>query len=150
MAPAYRRAYPIYAWLLWVAGCSRATQQRSAPIPSRTRIVVPCEGAITVTVSPGTAPRFTWTPDCTVTSVAVQTADAAATVDSRETVWRYHIPDPRSIGSGIEYGKAPADAVVDIPPRTLHAGRRYLVTIRNAHPGGRVLIAAEGTATFTP
>jgi hypothetical protein len=93
-------------------------------------------------VSTGVRPRFTWTPNCSVSSVAVQVGPPW------KTIWSYHIPDPGGVGSGIEYGSAPPDAVVTVPAQPLRPGTQYLVTVRNVVGGA--MIAGEGEAVFRP
>jgi len=131
--------------LLVVGACSRTTPQAAQRVPPRPRAVAGCTDSFAVTVSPGVVPRFTWSPDCTVSSVAVQVAVRSRT--GWETVWSYHIPDPGGVASGIEYGVAPPDAIVTRGPKPLQPGKQYLVTVRNVVAGS---IRAEGEAAFRP
>jgi hypothetical protein len=124
--------------LLLAAGCHRATRELPPPVAG-------CPAQFSVAVSRGVTPRFTWTAECTVSSVAVQ--ESIKTKDHWTTVWSYHILDSGGVSSGIEYGSAPPDAVVTIRAQPLHRGRYYLVTVRSVVHGS---IVAEGEAAFRP
>jgi hypothetical protein len=140
------KAYPatsiaaICGALLSTAGCHRATREHPPPVP-----VAGCPAQFSVAVSRGVTPQFTWTADCTVSSVAVQ--ESIQTKDHWKIVWSYHIPDSDGVGSGIAYGSAPLDAVVTIGAQPLRRGRYYLVTLRKVVRGS---IVAEGEAAFRP
>ena len=146
MSSASRCRAAVGIFLLWAAGCNRAAPQLSPPVPARPRMLPGCTGRIPISVSAGVAPGFTWAPDCSVSAVAVQVS--VRTEARWETVWSFHIPHPGGIGSGIEYGSAPPDAVVTVRARRLRAGRQYLVTVRNVV--GSSSIAGEGQVGFRP
>src|SRR4051812_1236 len=91
--------------------------------------VRPCDRPVTVYVQTGPAPRFTWSPACSVTQLSVyQTSPAPTTV-------KWSITSPGGINPGVRYGQVPFGARQVTPPTVLargHGASVQLVTVDSA------------------
>jgi hypothetical protein len=103
-----------------------------------------CSGAITVTVSSGAAPAFSWSPACKATNLTVIRADAPATDPAIWAVGR----EPNQFGPGVQYGVAPAGSVVFVAPAPLQKGVRYQVAVFATI--GEDAVMGSGSAVFVP
>ena len=102
--------------------------------------VGPCPpfSTLTLTVSSGTTPTFTWTPLCRTDRFAVWEEDGGA-----QRMWE--IAD--SIPSGVHYGDVPSGRRELVKAKPLVPGVRYRVSASNvAEFGGGI----TGQATFVP
>jgi len=99
------------ALALSLAGCSDAAG------PNRD----PCTGDVTITVSSGPTPTFTWTPACGVIGLLVE--------EEASDMWFISATGSGTIGSGVKYGTVPPGATEETPPLTLLAGRTYEVIL---------------------
>lgn len=83
---------------------------------------VPCtaDDLVTLTVSPGAATRFTWSPTCLAFRLGV--TDTTGTY-----MWEIEADSGNTLASGITYGVVPDNATETIPSTALIAGRRYAV-----------------------
>lgn len=98
-----------------------------------------CRGNVSVSVSGGTTPTFTWSPACRVSSLQVQTEAGAE-------VW-FIESSGEGIASGVTYGTVPAGAVQDAPATALVNDTSYDVIVFR-ESGDDVVIA--GVANFIP
>jgi hypothetical protein len=94
-----------------------------------------CQGPISVVVSSGTPPQFTWTAACAVGRVVVHDATAV--------VWDVRSA-PARILSPVRYGVRPSGATEEQAPEPLEAGETYHVEV---HSDAQIV---SGGATFTP
>ena len=78
-----------------------------------------CADRVTVTITTGTTPTFTWTPDCPIVTIAVVSADRLTFFWAVGTIGadRMHAP--------IAYGVIPAGGQQSTPPKPLQAGTTY-------------------------
>lgn len=99
-----------------------------------------CRGNVTVSVSPGTTPTFTWSPACRAASLLVET-------QAEGDVWRIESSGSDGIASGVTYGTVPPGAVEDAPATPLVEGSRYDVILFRGSGAG---VAIAGVASFIP
>ena len=102
--------------------------------------LAPCTGDVTVSVSAGTTPTFTWTPACTVRALLVE--------EDASDRWFILATGTAGIAPGVVYGTVPAGASQDEPALPLTAGVAHDVVLF------RVLTTSTGTIAgmreFTP
>jgi hypothetical protein len=91
-------------------------------------IYEPCPGdAVTLQVSPGLTPLFTWTPACGVAFLEVYTAGGGAAL---WTAYAGSGPRPQNlIPSGVRYGITPPRGRTVDGPQPLQAGNFYDVGV---------------------
>jgi hypothetical protein len=94
-----------------------------------------CTGPISLTVSSGTTPQFTWTAACAVGRVAVH--------DESSLIWDVRSAPPRIV-SPVRYGVRPSGATEEQPAEALEAGKTYHVEV---YSEAQIVI---GSASFTP
>jgi hypothetical protein len=98
-----------------------------------------CTGDVTISVSAGLTPTFTWAPACRVAFFLVE-ADAS-------DVWFIEPTGEQGIASGVTYGVVPAGARQEEPAIALESGVTYDVIV--ARGSGEDLVLA-GIRSFTP
>jgi hypothetical protein len=98
----------------------------------------PCAGSVTVSVSAGTTPTFTWTPRCRVLALLVE-QDAS-------DMW-FIEGTGDGIAPGVQYGTVPPDAVSDEPALPLVRGTTYEVILFRGSPQNAIIAAIR---EFTP
>lgn len=106
--------------------------------PPRASIECPRFTTLAISVSSGTTPTFTWTPECRPDRFAVWEEDGNA-----QSMWV--LAD--SIPSGLRYGVVPPGTSEVDPARPLVAGVRYRVSASTISPFGG---GAQGAAAFVP
>jgi hypothetical protein len=128
---------------VFVLSCSDGT----APTP------VPCadDQQVTVSVSPGLQPTFSWEPACGMSSVQVW----AVSPGSGGGGWVLYGGENAArnpLGSGIRYGRAPSGAIEPAPEVPLVAGQEYMVAVYRwiGEPGGPGGLFDRGGASFRP
>ena len=103
-----------------------------------------CPAQVTLSVSGGKAPTFSWTPACGLAILAVERANAGT------TVWEIVTPGMNAIEPPVQYGAAPDEASESTVPEPLADGISYRITLsRFTNPAdevGQVI----GTQTFNP
>jgi hypothetical protein len=99
-----------------------------------------CTTDVTISVSAGTTPTFTWSPACRVTALLVE-------VEAGGDVWYIEATGAQGIASGVVYGTEPAGAEEDQPAIPLVAGETYDVLVAR---GDLANLELAGMATFTP
>ena len=109
----------------------------------------PCPGDdwVTIDVSPGTTPRFTWRPACGMAQLGV-----VPIADSFHG-WRLYAADmaENPLPSGIRYGEVPEMGVEDAPADTLVPGVVYqVILLRWLDDRGANGAYPRGFAYFTP
>ena len=97
------------------------------------------DAGVALSVGAGAAPTFSWTPQCQVSALRIQTA-------AGDTVFWLVGRDDERLDSPIQYGLVPSGAVETVPPRPLIAGRSYNAILIQQVGIGRVL----ATQPFTP
>jgi len=123
--------------LLYTAvACGKST----APLAT----LPPCEGPLTVAVSPGLHPSISWTPQCALNRILVD--DPSAGLDRFPSNWDLVLRTGQ-FGPPVEYGTAPDSASVIELLFPLKMGRTYHVTVLRA--SGAVTVSS-GSAAFTP
>lgn len=104
---------------------------------------------VTVSVSGGLEPVFTWSPACGMASIQVQPDTPNA---GGWAIYSGQHSAENPLGSGIRYGHRPSLAVEPAPPRPLVSGVAYTVSVArwvaDGHGSGALFIA--GSATFRP
>lgn len=103
---------------------------------------------VTIAVSSGTGPAFTWAPACGMTSIMVF---PAAGPPAAWVVYGGPAAASNPLRSGIRYGQAPPGTFEATPPVTLQRGTEYQVLIYrwvgDAAGGGPF---QRGSAAFRP
>lgn len=130
----YSRTGFVFAMLLAAPACGSDTTSPSEQAA--------CTGNVTVSVSSGTTPSFTWDPACKAYFVLVETAGG--------DVWGVISEDgTNAIATPVRYGVVPTGATERSPPSPLSAGTAYSVSVFRwtGPPEDGTLI---GTKTFTP
>ncbi len=103
-----------------------------------------CTGDITVTVSSGPTPRFSWSPACKTFFLLVESQGAGT------DLWSIMTPGANELVSGIQYGTVPAGAQELDLPSPLAPGSLYVVDVfRYTGPDSEDGILS-GSRTFTP
>ena len=107
------------------------------------------DNQVSLTVSEGLTPRFSWAPRCGMASVNVfPTAGGAS-------LWVLYSGQEAAANpfhSGITYGRAPAGAIEVTGPVPLSRGTEYTVIVYRwiGDPGGSGVLYQAGSATFQP
>ena len=90
-----------------------------------------CTGPVSVQVSGGTVPRFSWTPACRLFALIVEPEA------SGQDLWFIITEGGNSIAPGVTYGQLPAGAEERQSPAALLGETAYKVTVhRWIGPGG--------------
>ena len=126
---------------LFVAAASLATSACDRDSSTGPRPVTVCTDRPVITVSAGTNPEFSWSPNCLVTSVAVMQV-GASTIQ-----WTVRVPEP-TIRSPWQYGEVPQGGTVfgSAPPLTPGVSYHVLLGLRTSETNERTV----SSATFTP
>ena len=98
-----------------------------------------CTGAVTVTVSSGLTPQFSWTPECSIVALIVE----EEAVDQ----WDVFANGDPGFGPSVTYGTKPAGSNQTVPPRPLRAGVLYTVTLFRGPLSSPVVSTVK---SFTP
>src|SRR3954469_21871354 len=80
-----------------------------------------CNGVITLHVSAGLTPTFSWTPQCGANFIEVQGPVTPATGGFPTVMGPMSVPENWRFGSPIVYGSKPPAAFVNNPPLPLQA-----------------------------
>ena len=94
-----------------------------------------CQGPISLAVSSGTTPQFTWTAPCAVGRVIVH--------DATSVIWDVRSA-PARILSPVRYGVRPSGATEEQAAEALSTGETYHVAV---YSDAQIVI---GGASFTP
>jgi hypothetical protein len=107
-----------------------------------------CLSNVTVSVSTGLTPRFTWTPACGVEVLSVVTE---ASRPQGNVVWDIEEND-QGMASGVVYGVIPPGTTdVGHPAEPLTAGQSYTVQLYMIEPAGsQTQLHNIGNRSFTP
>ncbi|MCG3776852.1 MAG: hypothetical protein JW395_3723 [Nitrospira sp.] len=103
-----------------------------------------CTGEVTITVSAGTTPQFSWAPACQLFFLIVEPAA------SGEDLWSIGTEGANEISPSVRYGTVPPGAQELDPPTPLMAGTEYKVAIFRYTGPGRQDGVIIGLQTFTP
>ena len=98
----------------------------------------PCTTDVSVTVSGGTTPTFTWTPACRVIGLLVE--------EGASDRW-FLEATTAGIAPGVTYGSVPAGASQDAPAIPLVSGTTYEVILFRGTEANAIIAAIE---EFTP
>jgi len=82
-----------------------------------------CSGPVTLTVTTGTAPTFSWTPRCRLFFVIVEPAESGA------DLWSIITRGQNALAPPVTYGEVPTSAEETNPPVALQAGSAYKVAV---------------------
>lgn len=123
------RSSLVGALVLSLVGCSDTAS------PNRD----PCTGDVTISVSSGTTPTFTWSPACGVLAVLVE--------EDASDIWIISATGNGTIGSGVKYGTVPSGAEEGTAPVALLAGHTYEVILFRGTEDDAVI---AGIQAFTP
>jgi hypothetical protein len=105
-----------------------------------------CEPTVSITVSPSSAPEFTWQPACGVSSLHV-VREAAGTMWQVSSNPQPDFTPTNEIQSGVVYGQVPEGAREFIPAEPLQVGQAYHVVLSiTDSQGNRTQV---GAASFT-
>jgi hypothetical protein len=99
-----------------------------------------CLGPLSLTVSSGTPPQFTWTAACAVARVVVFEPPS---LDQTSLVWDVRSA-PSRILSPVRYGVRPSGAAEEHAPEALRSGDTYQVRV---YSDAEIVI---GSASFVP
>ena len=137
-APAYlARCLSVIALGLCVTNCG----DRSVVAPGI------CTSPITVSVTRGSSPTFSWPAECAINALFVAPGGFINGIPP-QPVWNVIGSVGAPFGSVVRYGVTPANAVVLISPVQLEAGKEYDVSIFFAQTGNTY--ANVASAAFTP
>src|SRR5512145_2129157 len=79
------------------------------------------QGGVTVSVSGGMAPTFSWTPDSAIGRLVVEQGD--------KELWGTETEGTNTYRSPIRYGVHPPEALEDVPADPLVVGQTYKVSL---------------------
>ena len=99
-----------------------------------------CQTDVTLSVSSGMTPQFTWTPACGAGALFVESVDGS-------DLWYVEPTVSAGIASGVTYGVVPPDAIEDAPALALEAGKTYFVYVAK---GSGNSLALAGLKSFSP
>ena len=129
--------------LAGIMSCSHDTISEPSPLSA-------CNTNVSISVSAGTTPTFTWTPTCGVLALLVEEAGGL----DQWFVWG----QTEGIGPGLRYGVLPAGARQDLPAVPLQAGVMHFVGVFRGSSGEDPRMWSDeeaarrliGQVTFTP
>lgn len=98
-----------------------------------------CTGAVTVTVSGGTTPQFSWMPACAMVALVVE--------EGADDQWTIVANQDSGFGPSVLYGTKPAGTAQSAPATPLRAGVPYNVTLFYG-PVAKPVVST--TRSFTP
>ena len=105
--------------------------------------VLPCQALVTVSVGSGTAPTFSWTPQCMAVEVIVSSTTGFV------TYWLVTgAANSNSLQPPVRYGHPPNPASLGTP--NLVAGNPYSVHVLRATGDSAAPFEAIGSADFVP
>lgn len=93
-----------------------------------------CDGNVQLSVSAGLTPEVSWTPDCTVGQLVIDSAPPPPPSREAHFVWfldsslKNGLPANR-ISGPVNYSSRPSGVVVRVEPRPLVPGVHYQVTL---------------------
>ena len=120
--------------ILFACGCSGVDDASNLP---------QCDGPVAVSVSSGTTPTFSWTPQCQAGQVVVTISSGFL------TLWLATGTDnTNTLRPGIRYGHPPDTAALGTPP--LQVGAPDTVHVLRATGDSVAPFEAIGSADFTP
>ena len=104
---------------------------------------------VTVLVSGGTSPRFTWDPSCGMASVQVW---ATETSSDGWVLYSGSYAAENPLPSGLRYGEVPPKGLQPAEPAPLRRDVEYRVAVYRwiGEPGGPGGLFERGIATFRP
>jgi hypothetical protein len=104
---------------------------------------------VSVSVSSGSVPTFTWDPACGIASLDVFPAAGGS---SLWVLYSGQQADENPFRSGLRYGRAPAGAIQVTGPTPLVTGTEYTIIVyRFLSEGGALgTLLAAGSTTFRP
>jgi hypothetical protein len=125
---------------LLVGSCSDSPQAPAEECP---------DNQVTLTVSSGSVPIFSWEPACGIASLDVFPAVGGA---STWVLYAGQRAAENPFRSGIRYGRAPAGALEVTGPSPLASGTEYTIVIYRllGETGGPSSLLSAGSATFRP
>ncbi len=103
-----------------------------------------CPAQVTVGVSAGKTPTFSWTPACGLALLTVQTTSGAT------DLWGIVTPGMNAIEPGVRYGEVPDGATESMVSVPLASGTSYRVTVSRFTSPADEVGQVIGTETFTP
>ena len=112
----HARSAMIVGGLLLLDGCGSDDDPVGPP-----NDLSPCTGPVSVTISSGSTPTFSWTPACTIQFLIVE--------ENASDRWDLTALDGRGIAPGVRYGVVPAGARQSDPPIPLAAGKMHEVAL---------------------
>jgi hypothetical protein len=132
-----RLARPVALLCLLGSGvhCSDDTAPSSLP---------ECTGPVTLSVTTGTTPTFSWVPRCQLFFVIVEPAESGS------DLWSIITRSENTLAPPVTYGEVPAGAEETDPPVPLEAGTAYKVAVARWTGPGDDDGEAIGMQTFTP
>jgi hypothetical protein len=98
-----------------------------------------CTGAVTVTVSGGTTPTFSWTPQCAIVALIVE--------EGADDRWSVFANSDAGFGPGVVYGSPPVGGSQTAVAQPLRAGVLHNVTLFRGPLSAPVV---STTKSFTP
>ena len=120
---------------MWLSGCADDIGPDELP---------ECSDPVTLAVSAGTTPTFSWTPLCRLSFLVV------GPDESGTDVWSIITRGENALAPPVTYGDPPAGAETLTPPVPLNSGTAYRVAVaRWAGPGDDDL-ENSGAETFEP
>jgi hypothetical protein len=103
-----------------------------------------CSGPVTLTITSGTAPTFSWTPRCRLFFLIVEPAESGA------DLWSIITRSENGLAPPVEYGALPRGAEETVPPAALQAGVAYKVAVARWTGPGDDDGETVGVHPFTP
>ena len=131
------------AFLLGWGLLSCATSTEPSVLPC-TDASIASGGGVLLSVSSGTAPRFSWSPACTAYSLVV--TDSVGT-----TMWGVISDSGSTLGPPVDYGALPAGPHSQTQaPVTLQAGKSYAVGLYRQYVTSPTPSDVLGAVAFRP
>jgi hypothetical protein len=120
---------------MWLSGCSDAIGPDELP---------ECTGPVSLEVTSGDAPTFSWTPSCRLSLLIVETEEDGT------AFWSIITRGENALAPPVTYGDPPGGAETLTPPVPLTRGTGYRVAVaRWTGPDGDDVVSS-GLETFEP
>jgi hypothetical protein len=100
--------------LAWLLGCSDEVGPDELP---------ECAGPVTLEVTPGTTPTFSWMPRCRLSFLVVELDESGS------DLWSILTRGENALAPPVTYGDPPAGAETLTPPVPLTSGTAYTIAV---------------------
>jgi hypothetical protein len=121
--------------LVWLSGCSDEIGPDELP---------ECSGPVSLAVTPGATPTFSWTPSCRLAFLVVEPDENGT------DLWSIITRGENALAPPVTYGDPPAGVETLTPPFPLTSGTVYRVAVARWTGPGDDDGESVGAETFEP